>query len=277
MRKTLIMTTVIFTTIAAFVVACDSSAQSTPGNNNEIPEKIMTPDIVETRLGTMRLFAGMPDSATVETAYDNLDFMRGIDVFLNFIPATSVEGTRLGLAELGTAQANQVVLFDNLMDSNPLFLTGNTDTVYAISTFDLERDGPLVLEVPGGSGPGTVNGAFFRFIVDMSAPGPDRGKGGKYLILPPGYDGEIPEGYFVAHSRTYGIWMIHRGFLVDGKPDAAANMYRNGLKIYALASASNPPEMEFISGSKMQFKTIHANTFEFYEELHHIINWGQLL
>ena len=75
------------------------------------------------------------------------------------------------------------------MDSNPLFLTGNTDTVYASTILDLERDGPTVVEIPPKCGPGTVNDAFFRFVVDMGAPGPDRGQDGKYLILPPNYKG----------------------------------------------------------------------------------------
>ena len=59
---------------------------------------------------------------------------------------------------------------------------------------DLETDGPTVVEVPPGSGPGTVNDAFFRFVVDMGGPGPDKGKGGKYLIVPAGYTGRASEG-----------------------------------------------------------------------------------
>ena len=156
-------------------------AQNTPGYNNKIPEVIMTPDTVETRIGTMSFFDGMPDAATVQKAYDNLDFMRGVEVFLNFIPATSIEGIRLGMAEVGASKSNQCVIFDKLMDSNPLFLTGNTDTVYASVMLDLKRDGATVIEIPPKTGPGTVNDAFFRFITDMGIPGPDKGKGGKYV------------------------------------------------------------------------------------------------
>ena len=159
-------------------------AQNTPGYNNKIPDSIMTPDTVETVIGTLKFFDGMPDAATVQKAYDNLDFMRGVEVFLNFIPATSIEGMRLGMAEVGATKSNQCVIFDKLMDSNPLFLTGNTDTVYASVILDLERDGATVIEIPPKTGPGTVNDAFFRFITDMGIPGPDKGKGGKYVILP---------------------------------------------------------------------------------------------
>ena len=151
--------------------------QNTPGYNNKIPDNILTPDTVETRIGTLKFFDGSPTRDTVELVYDNLDFMRGVETFLNGMPATSIEGLRLGQAELGATDFNHVVIFDDLMDSDPIFLTGNTDTVYALAFFDLKKDGPIVVEVPKGSGPGTVNDAFFRFVIDMGAPGPDKGQG----------------------------------------------------------------------------------------------------
>ena len=255
------------------LIACGKTiADATPGFNNVIPEKIMTPDTVETRIGTLEFFDGMPNDATVQKVYDNLDFARGTEVFLNFIPATSIEGIRLGMEELGATQSNQVAIFDALMESNSLFLTGNTDTVYASVILDLGTDGPTVVEIPPGSGPGTVNDAFFRFVIDMGAPGPDRGKGGKYLILPPEYDGDVPDGYFVARSPGYIQWLILRGFLVDGKPDAASKMFRDGLKIYPLSDVENQPAMEFINATGREFNTIHANTYEFYEELHTVLD-----
>jgi hypothetical protein len=255
----------------------------TPGFNHLIPEKILTPDKVETRIGTLEFFDGMPTPDTVESVYDHLDFLRGVEVFLNFIPATSIEGLRLGMVEMGATESNQCLLMDRLMDSDPLFLTGNTDTVYASVILDLEKDGPTVVEIPPKCGPGTVNDAFFRFVTDMGIPGPDQGEGGKYLILPPDYEGDLnpPVGgmeaeldgqkYFVSKSTSYTNWLILRGFLVDGKPDASAQMFKQGLKVYPLADVENPPAMEFISGSNKAFNTIHANNFEFYEELWHVL------
>ena len=267
------------------------AGQAAPGFNTTIPDYIMTPDKVETRIGELSFYDGIPDKPTLDKLYDNLDFMRGVDVFLNFIPATSIEAMRMGMADLGADASNKVLIFDDLMDSNPLFLTGNTDTVYAAAILDLEKDGPTVVEVPPGSGPGTLNDAFFRFVVDMGAPGPDRKKGGTYIILPPGYKGELkptPNTFtdnssskaivdgelrdvWIAQSRSYTNWLILRGFLVDGKPDAASTMYREGLKIYPLAQADNPPAMQFINGSGKAFNTIHANTTKFYEELWHVL------
>ena len=106
-------------------------AQNTPGYNNKIPESILTPDHVETPIGDLNFFDGMPDEATVQKVYDNLIFMRGVEAFLSGIPATSIEAIRLGCVEMGAKRASDVVIFDKLMDSDPLFLTGNTDTVYA--------------------------------------------------------------------------------------------------------------------------------------------------
>ncbi|UXP31017.1 DUF1254 domain-containing protein [Reichenbachiella agarivorans] len=239
--------------------------------NTEIPTKILTSDVIETRIGSLNFFDGLPSESTVEKVYDNLDFMRGVETFLNGIPATSIEGLRLGFQDAGANNSNQIAIFDDLLDSNPLFLTGNTSTVYASTFMNLHESGPVVVEVPAGCGPGTVNDAYFRFVVDMGAPGPDRGQGGKYLILPPDYDGETPDGYFVAKSTSYVNWLILRGFLVEGKPDTSSKMYRDGLKVYPLKDKDNPPNMEFINVSTKDFNTIHANNYDFYHELNDVI------
>lgn len=266
----------------------------TTGFNHKIPEQIMTPDKVETRIGDLHFYDGIPTDETLKKVYDNLDFIRGVDVFLNFIPATSIEGIRLGFKSVGVDNSNEVLVFDNLMDSSPLFLTGNTDTVYAGAMLDLEKDGVTVVEIPAGAGPGTVNDAFFRFVVDMGAPGPDAKKGGTYIILPPDYKGELKPTLngmqyrgkdtrittmvggketkvWVAQSTSYTNWLILRGFLKDGKPDHASNMWRTGLKIYPLKDAKNPKSMKFINGSGKYFNTIHANDYKFYEELWHVL------
>ena len=262
-------------------------AEKTKGYNYVIPESIMTPNNVKTSIGTLEFYDGLPSEATAKKVFDYLDTARGVEVFLSTIPAASVEAMVTGNRSLGVKASNYVLIMDQLMDSASLFLTGNTDTVYASGVLDLKTDGPTVVEVPPGSGPGTVNDAFFRFVTDMGAVGPDRGKGGTYLILPPDYEGDLKykEGsetvqmdiggevrtVFVSKSASYINWLILRGFLVNGKPDAASAMYRKGLKIYPLSAAANPPEMHFINGSGKFFNTIHANDFHFYKELDVVI------
>ncbi|UCG25419.1 MAG: DUF1254 domain-containing protein [Chloroflexota bacterium] len=247
-------------------------SEATQKYNTPIPENITTPDVVKTRIGKLKFFDGLPSKKTARKVFDNLDFLRGVEVFLNGIPAASLEALRAGHEQnLGVKACNQVAIMDRLLDSNPLFLTGNTDTVYASLFLDLEKDGPTVVEIPPGCGPGTVNDAFFRFVIDMGAPGPDRGQGGNYLILPPEYDGELPESYFKAQSPSYINWVILRGFLVDGKPDAAVEMFKNGVKVYPLKDKHDPPSMEFVSASEKILNTIHANNYEFYTELDRVI------
>jgi len=133
----LVAVLILTTSLAGYV-----SAEVPPGYDTEIPSKIMTPDTIKTRIGKLKFFDGLPTEETTQKVFDNLDFMRGVEVFLTGIPAASVEAIRRGMAEMKATQANQVVLMDKLLDSNPLFLTGNTDTVYASAIFDLERDGP---------------------------------------------------------------------------------------------------------------------------------------
>ncbi|MDV7136719.1 DUF1254 domain-containing protein [Williamsia muralis] len=241
------------------------------GYNTAIPSKIMTPDRVETRIGTLEFADGFPSDATAAKLFDHLDFLRAVEVFVQCVPAASMEGLRAGLAGIGCDAAQKVAIADRLLDSNPLFLTGNTDTVYAIAILDLDRDGPTVVEIPAGCGPGTVNDAWFRFVTDMGAPGPDRGAGGDYLLVPPGYDGVIPDGFHVAHSASYINLLVLRGFLVDGETDTATAMFQDGVKIYPLSAADERPEMEFISISGKVFNTIHANDQEFYEEIADVI------
>ena len=132
----------ILSTLIGLSLLAPTVGEPTPGFNTEIPAKIMTPDQVETRLGTLKFFDGRPDEQTVKTVYDHLDFSRGVETFLNGIPATSIEGLRLGMIEAGVSKTNQVLVFEHLLDSNPLFLTGNTDTVYASSFFNLKENGP---------------------------------------------------------------------------------------------------------------------------------------
>ena len=119
--------------------------EPTHGYNNKIPESIMTPDKVETKIGTLEFFDGIPTQKTAALHYHNLDYLRGVETFLNGMPAASLEAIRRGQASLGAESHNQVVIFDQLRDSNPLFLTVNTNTAYCSAFFDLMKEGPMVI------------------------------------------------------------------------------------------------------------------------------------
>ena len=247
--------------------------QISKGYNTPIPKDVLTPDRVRTRLGTFNYFDGFPDDQTMEAARRQVDLGRGVRAFLDFMPAASLEMMYEAHRDVYKLKPNQGVgVFEDLMSSNSLWLTGNTDTVYASAFLDL-TNGPVVVEVPPGTGPGTVNDAYFRFVVDMGSPGPDKGRGGKYLIVGP--NSKIPlntEGYFVAKSPSNINWLILRGFLDDkGETSTAVNSFKNGLKIYPLSLATKPPRMEFKNLTDVLGNTIHANNFQFFYELNNVV------
>ncbi len=232
-------------------------------------QSIQTPNVVKTSIGTLEFLDGAPLPETARKTYDYLDTMRGVDTFLKGMPGASVQALIKGNHSLGAVECHQIMIADELLNSKAYFLTANTSTMYVIPTLDLLRDGPTVLEAPAGM-LGAFNDAWFRYMQDIGPAGPDKGKGGKYLVLPPGYEGEIPEGYFVVQSQTYDVWVFMRASIANGLEAAAKNV-KDNLKVYPLSKKDNPPKMEFISGSGIEFNTIHANNYTFYEHLNHII------
>jgi hypothetical protein len=239
-----------------------------PGRVRTDPSVNSDPDRVETRLGPLEFFDGYPNAETVDAVYDNLDFQRGVRAFLDSLPIASLYAMRAGLREVGAVNGT-VGIFEELMDARTLFLTANTESVYAVTWLDL-KDGPMVVE----SAPNTLgilDDFFFGHVTDLGNAGPDRGQGGKFLILPPGYEGEVPDGYYTATSRTFGNWLIWRGFLEDGDPQPAVANLKANTRIYPLAQRDDPPATEFVNLSGRSFNTIHANDLSFYEEVHAVI------
>jgi hypothetical protein len=234
----------------------------------DIPPEITTPDSIETRLGTLTLFDGFPDDATTKKVYDNLDFQRGVEAFLNAMPGAAVTAFRPALRNLGGTDGN-VIIFEQMMDSKALWLTANTTVVYYMSWIDT-KTGPIVVETPPNT-LGVVDDHWFRYVCDFGNAGPDKGKGGKYLFLPPGYKGDVPSGYFVMRPATYGIWAAGRGFLVNGDPKPAVDAIETHLRIYPLAQAAHPPVTKFSNVSGVPHNTVHANNFHFYEEVNEIV------
>ena len=235
----------------------------------DIPESITTPDKIETRLGTLNFFDGYPSHETVKLCYDNLLFMRGVEVFLNWMPAASMFALREGFREAGVTRNGIIGIYEDLMDSKSIFLTANVDTIYIITWLDL-RDGPMVVESPPNT-LGMVNDFFFRYVADLGNAGPDKGQGGKYLFLPPDYEGDVPEGYFVYRSPTYGNALFWRGFLVNGDPGPGVASIKEHTRIYPLAKPEEQEKTEFINWSGKEFNTVHANDFHFYEEVNTVI------
>jgi len=233
-----------------------------------VQESISTPNKVETSIGLLQFRDGAPLPGTVKKVYDYLDTSRAMDSFLKGMPGASLKALIDGAHSIGAVQANEVMIFDKLMGAESLFLTGNSSTVYAIPDLDLRRDGPTVVEVPDGL-LGAANDAWFRFINNLPTAG-------KYLYLPPGYDGPVPDGFAVYRPKTYRVWVFLRSSVKHGDVAAAASLVMDNVKVYPLAKFADKPEMKWVSGSGKAFNTIHPNNVEFYHHLDEVIQYEPL-
>ncbi len=269
------------TVLMAFIVLALPGAASAQ-TATAIPPGLITPDRVQTRIGTLEFKDGAPTVETAEKVRDTLDFTRALDVFNNSFRGASAYAIREGLHSVG-AEDNTVLIYSELMDAKSLALTANADTVYYIAVVDLSK-GPMVVEQPP-SGLGTINDMWFSWIIDVGFPGPDHGVGGRYLLVPPGYDGPLPEGgFFVAKSSTIRVLYAGRSFLVNDDPKPTVELIRKTMKIYpytpggigtSIATAlqgkvrlaQNPPipETRFVEGSGKAFNTIPPGNYAFFE------------
>ena len=194
---------------------------------------------VTTRLGNFEFRNGYPSADAVRPLRDALVFNRAVEAYLAQMHGVSWYRVWKGVAEAGSGAANQVVLWENLMDGATLLLTGNCETVYGLCAIDLKRDGPVVIEAPAML-LGGMSDLWQREIMGIGPNGQDKGKGGKFLLLPPDHDGPVPDGYLVGRASTYGVVFGVRGFQVDGKPDKAAALMK-GTRVYPLSQSANPP------------------------------------
>ncbi|MEQ9696024.1 DUF1254 domain-containing protein [Shimia sp. SDUM112013] len=233
----------------------------------DVPDNVRTPDVVETEtLGTLNFFDGMPSAETSQKAFDNLDLIRATTAFLDGMSIASLRAMFQGYESVG-AGPNDVVITENLMDARSIWLTPNTTTIYIGSYVDIS-DGPVVLDVPAGL-LGLIDDAAFEYVTDIGALGPDKGKGGKYVLIHNDDDTPVPEGHFELRTKTYEHWFLVRTSPdADGGTEAPVAAVKAGLNIYPLSEADTPPAETFVNISGVQHNTVHANNADFFEEIH---------
>jgi hypothetical protein len=250
----------------------------------DIPLNLITPNEVDTRIGKLTYTDGAPTSDTIQTIQDNYDFVRALQVYMDAHQGASVAAFLKGFREAG-AEDNDIIIFSELMDSQTLFLTPNADTVYYVGTIGL-KDGPMVFETPPDA-LGVIDDTWFGHVIDFGRPGPDRGEGGRFLLVPPNYDGSLPDsGFHVAHSRTNRVLVLGRSFLVDNDPKPVVDIIKKSIKIYPYAPGGSgtsiktlllgevrpgqPAEakpVKFIEGSGLAFNTIPPSDETFFDLL----------
>jgi len=222
-------------------------------------------ETVETRYGRFEFKNGYPTAEATGKLYEFRMFSRAVESYLHFVTPMSMFYMEKGLNSFGVDASNKFLIYETLMDAQSLFLTPNTESVYGMQFLDLKRDGPTIVEAP----PGLLGGfstMWQQSLLGIGPTGVDKGKGGRFLLLPPDYEGEPPAGYFTSKSPTYGVWLGVRGFLVNGKSDQAVALMKT-TKIYPLAKATAPPAMIFLNGSGKAIDTIFPDTYEYFESL----------
>lgn len=250
---------------AAFALICAATPVFAQTDIASEIRSISTPNELKTTIGPLQFNQGRPSPKTAVQVYEQLDFIRGVEVFLNAMPGASMVAMRRGQRSMGAAD-NTFVVFEQYLDSKTIFLTGSTNSIYASSFLDLSK-GPVVLEYPPHA-LGVLDDMWARHIADFGEKGPDKGKGGKLLMVPPGYKGKIPSGYHVTRSRTNGVWAIMLGLAAGGGDQSSAVMQiLERLKVYPLDVADNPPSVDVINASGNVANLVQSNGFSFFEDI----------
>lgn len=257
-----------FLLLLLFIITTVNAQHAKYKMTTDIPSSITTPDSINTSIGILRFSDGFPDAATVQKAYDNIDFQRGVEAFLRAMPAALFYSVRSGIRTFGPD--NQTMLItESLIDSRTLIMVANTETVYNMAWINT-KDGPIVIDLPPQT-LGFILDIWGRCVSDMGNAGPDHGKGGKYLLLPPDYSGTIPAGYIPLSSKTYGNLIFIRGFVVKGDTHPAVENTKQHFRIYPLNLALNPPSMNFVNASGKSYNTQMANDFSFFNQIAEVV------
>lgn len=211
---------------------------------------------------------GYPTARAAAALRDEIRFQRGVQLYDWALPAVALEAMRRACeAHFGGGYTTMVSW--RRIGPEVLAVTSNPDVSYAFAWLDLKADGPMVIDAAPNL-QGLLDDAWQRPVTDIGLAGPDRGAGGKYLVVPPGYDGPGPEGYFVCPSRTYRVFVFLRGFFSPDHPDAGLEQIR-ATRIYPLAAAGDPPVMDQVDAAGVAVDALPPADHRYFEILADIL------
>ena len=217
-----------------------------------------------------------PSDEQTQELLDELYYQQAIQVYMSMLPALNVIGMRDGSeAEFG-AGYNVLPQWQDRMDSRAWVPTPNADVIYSMSYLDLKETGPLVVAAPGHV-IGMFTDFFQRTITDVGAIGPDRARGGLFLLLPPNYEGHVPSGYYSFESRTYNVFLFFRTVMAqgDGGPDPKpAVELAQQTRIYPLWDTEKSIKpMEFPNGSGREINMMYPTDISYYTKLKKFVDY----
>jgi hypothetical protein len=199
---------------------------------------------------------------------------RAVEAVIWGMPAVNYDLMYQEMRRLG-GRSGQIVVWPGLLDWRNQTLTPNPDVIYLMAFFST-KDGPMVIEIPP-AGDGVINGSIMgpwqAALEDVGPAGADKGAGGKYLILPPGYTLKPPDGYIVLPSANFQGYALLRSILKSGKKTdvEAALAYGRRIKLYPYDQAASPPETTFLDASGAMFDSTIPYDIRFFRSLDRIV------
>ena len=223
-----------------------------------------------------------PTPETAQQLKDELLFQQATQSYLWALPAINMWGMKEGSEKQFGAGYNVLPVWKKRLSAKTLVTTPNSDVIYAMGYVDVGTDGPLVIEVPPRlqgilddfwqrpiTGP-TIDG--HTFAGDVGFAGPDKGQGGKYLLLPPGYKGEVPAGYFPYRSRTNNIFVFWRAFFRDPAQLEEPVKLIEQTRIYPLGKKDSAKPMQFPDASGVPCNMLFPSDGRYFEMLSRFID-----
>jgi len=224
------------------------------------------------------LLAGAPALAQNSPASDlnsRLIESRAVEAMIWAMPAVNTDRMLQAMLKGTKAKVNEVVYWSRPVNWKNQTLTPNPDSIYFMSFWNV-KDGPIVIDVPpaqGGSIAGNIVTAWQMPLEDAGPEGADRGEGGKYLILPPGYNGKVPAGMIALRSDTFSGFALLRSSLAGhGDADIAKSVaYGKQIKVYPLSQAMDPPPTNFSDAYDVLFDSTIPYDASFYRNLDRVV------
>jgi hypothetical protein len=168
---------------------------------------VLAQEAIDTRIGKLTFESGYPSKETVQKLYDEMDFQRAAQAYLWGLPAVGLAEWRLAHRDVFKAKNGEMLSYLDFNEKLGI-LTPNYTTPYILTLVDLQESGPIVVELPRGTMAGMIMDVWQRVLADLGVVGPDKGDGGKYLILPPGHEAVSPAGYFVVQSPGRTVFAV---------------------------------------------------------------------
>jgi hypothetical protein len=211
-----------------------------------------------------------------EQLVDDLFYQQAIQAYISTLPVLNIIGIKEGSEATFGAGYNVLPIWKERMDSPAWIPTPNADVIYSMSYLDLKETGPLVVAAPPNV-IGMFTDFYQRTITDVGAFGPDRARGGLYLLLPPGYSGEIPRGYFAFESKTYNVFLFFRTVMKKGEtsPDPApAVALAEQTRVYPLwAMEKDVKPMVFPDGSGKRINMMYPVDNSYWTKLKTFVDY----